>query len=139
MQKGLLHNQQHRKQLPLRELAETHLQQWVQRAGEQEVRAGLSISKGLEPLHFHKRQPLTIDDYFQEEEPEQLKERWLERQLQWKQAQERRKQEWQQREKAAEERRRQTELEQTEWQQQQVRNREQWDQGQWDQEQLDWE
>jgi len=42
--------------------------------------------KGLEPHPFNKQRPLTVDDYFQEEESEQLRERWLERQLQRKEA-----------------------------------------------------
>ena len=117
----------------LREVAETRLRQWVQRSGEEEVKAAAYISKGLKPFSFHERRPLTVDDYFQEEELEQLRERWLERQLQ---AQERRKQEWQQRKKAAEERR-QRERNQTEWQLQQEQNREQQDQKQWEEEQ--WE
>jgi len=43
-------------------------------------------------LPFHKRQLLTIDHYLQEEEPEQLRKKWLDRRQQWKQKQEQRKQ-----------------------------------------------
>jgi hypothetical protein len=38
IQKGHLHNQELRKRLPLRELTETHLRQWVQRSDEKEVK-----------------------------------------------------------------------------------------------------
>ena len=53
--------------------AEAHLQQWVQRAGEEEVHTAARKAKKWEPLAFHKRQPLTIDDYLQEKESEQLR------------------------------------------------------------------
>jgi hypothetical protein len=50
-------------------LAEAHLQEWVQRAGEEEVRSTARKSMGFPPLSFHKRRSLTIDDYLQEEKP----------------------------------------------------------------------
>ncbi len=43
-------------------------------------------------LPFHKQQLLTIDHYLQEEKPEQLRKKWLDRRQQWKQKQEQRKQ-----------------------------------------------
>jgi len=79
-QKGYLHNQQLSQRRPLQELAETHLRQWVQRSGEEEVIITSQISKGWGSRLLNPRRPLTIDDYFQEEEPEQLRKRWLERQ-----------------------------------------------------------
>ena len=58
---------------PLRELAQTHLQQWVQQAGEEEVHTTARRAKGWEPLL--KRRPLTIDDYLQEiKSQEQLRQ-----------------------------------------------------------------
>ena len=68
-QKGHLHNQELSKRLPLRELAETHLRQWVQRSGEEEADITFHISRGFSPQPLHKRRPLTVDDYFQEEDP----------------------------------------------------------------------
>jgi len=70
----------------------------VQRSGEREVKAAAYISNGLESHPFNKRRPLTVDDCFQDEKPERLMERWLERQLQRKESQERRDKEWQQQE-----------------------------------------
>ena len=90
----------------------------MQQYGEEEVEITLRISKGLDPQPLRKRRPLTIDDYFQEEDPEQLRKRWLERQRQWKEAQERREKEWQLRKKTGEERRRQMQQEQVKWDQQ---------------------
>ena len=63
-------------------LAEAHLQSWQQNLGENEIRATKY------KCSTYTRQPLTIDDYLQEEEPEKLEEQCLEQQLQWKQKQE---------------------------------------------------
>ena len=76
IQKAQLHNQRIRVSL-----AEAHLQEWVQRAGEEEVHTAARKSKGWEQLDFHQQKPLTIDNYLQEEEPEKLKKQWLEQQL----------------------------------------------------------
>ena len=81
-QEGRLHRQRHRMQR-----AERHLQQWVQLAGEEEVHAASMKSKGFKLHSWFKKQPLTIDDYLQEEEPEKLKQ-WLEKQQQRKQKKE---------------------------------------------------
>lgn len=63
-------------------LAERHLQEWVQQAGEEEVHAAARKAIGWEPLSFYKRQPLTTEHYLQKKDPEQLKKQWLEQQLQ---------------------------------------------------------
>jgi hypothetical protein len=53
----------------------------VQRAGEEEVHTAARKSKKWEPLQFHRRQSLTVDNYLQEEEPEKLKKKWFEQQV----------------------------------------------------------
>ena len=68
--------------------AKSHLWQWVQLAGEEKMH--IAAHKSL--LSFHKWQLLTIDHYLQEEEPEQLRKKWLDRRQQWKQKQEQQKQ-----------------------------------------------
>jgi hypothetical protein len=80
-------------------LAEAHLQAWVQHAGEEEKHTAWRKSRGFDPLEVFKRQPLTIDDYFQESEPEKLKKEWLERQQKWRQEKEQQEQEWKQRQR----------------------------------------
>ena len=66
IQKIQLYNQ--RTRVPV---AKSHLWQWVQLAGEEEMH--IAAHKSLLP--FHKRQLLTIDHYLQEEEPEQLRKK----------------------------------------------------------------
>ena len=65
VQKGLLLSQHSR--VPL---AKAHLEQWVQRAGKEEI-----CSRGLVLRLPSSHEPLTVEDYLQEEEPEKLKKK----------------------------------------------------------------
>ena len=73
---------------PLQELAQIHLQQWVQQAGEEEVCTAARISKGWKPLDWFKQRPLTIDDYLQEIKPQEQ----LQQEEQYKQRKQRQEQ-----------------------------------------------
>ena len=86
----------------------------MQQAGKEEVCARLSKGGQLHP--YLKRRPLTLDNYFQKEDPKQLKEWWLHWQQQRKKLQERREHKRQQQQKATEEARQQRKRRQMEQQ-----------------------
>lgn len=77
-----------------KEFAESHLRAWVQIAGEEEAKSAVRISRHWSPLPWNKRRPLTLEDYLRDEDnSEELKARFEQRQQRQRDLQQKR-EEW---------------------------------------------